>query len=1328
MLFFRTKQQKRRRATPSPRPSVQPRLESLEDRLAPATFSVVNTNDNGAGSLRQAIIDANNNAGLDDVVFDSSIRGAINLATALPNLAEDVNILGNGADIATISRSQAAGTPDFGIFHVNPNVTVNIRNVTITNGKAAAGGGIFNEGTLTIEHVVVAGNFATQTGGGISNGTFPPTSTPILNVISSSIVGNANLAGGFGAGGINSEAGAINVINSTISNNQAITSNSAGGIGIYGGTALIQHSTISGNTASNQSGGGIDAFGGQVVIFNTIVAGNSGGGNADVEGDFTSTGHNLIGKLDTATGFGNSDLTGTIASPLDAKLGALQDNGGPTPTHALLAGSPAIDAGDNTNPSPNDQRGGLRIANNTIDIGAFEVQPNIATQIQVFGFDVINPGDFLSESVVVGAMVSNTGPPTGTVTVRDGNTPLGSISLSGGTQLLEAQLLTEGEHVLTFEYTGDGLFNASRLDVRYFVAPGKIWVGGDTNDGKLSTASNWRNGILPVAGDQIIFPANADGSRTLVNDLPSNQAVVSGVIFNGSGYDISGNQITLQGPVLQKQLETNTSDGNKIRMPIVLATGSGLFTIEQTPGAFDPLVLLGVVSGPGGITKQGDGILSLSGANTYQGLTQVDAGFLDIDNPSALGDTAAGTTVASGATLWLQSQSLTGAQTFAAEPLTLAGDGVTEGALVALFGDLTFPGSINLAADATIAVDSGSLTLAGPVGGSGGLRQRGSGILRLTQPATFTGTTTISEGVLEADSLPPTSGVVVEEGGTLAGTGTVGAVKVEAGGIISPGHSPGTIAATGGIDLQQGALYQLDVDAYLPPGIGFDQIKAPSVNIENATLQVMPNVANLQQGRANDFVIIDNQGTAPTTGQFKDMPEGKVMTIGGFQFRITYHGGTGNDVVLSQVGKAGDFPQEDQAFVGGVYQDLLGRAPDEGGQKFFLTIVTTAQAQAWRNVATVFAQSAEYRGQLVSNTYTTLLGRAASAGDVNFWVANIAIGLTTEQMIAAIAGSGEYAARQAGKDADADLAWLKGVYPDLLKRELDAGGQGFWLNALKSGAARQDVALQLQASGEARGNLVNQLYTDYLQRGAGDGDRGFWGGVLASQTREQVLAGIAGSQEAFQKSGNTQTTWLAGLYQKLLKRAPDAGGLGFFQGVLVDSSGSARRDTAAVIGSSAEHRGQLIRGWYTTYLARAASDGDVNFWVGAMASGATQQQVQAVIVGSAEYLAKAGGTNAGYLDKLYKDLLGRDRDPGSQAFLDALGSGTATREQIATIILGSSEANSRLVGGFYTKFLGRSASSADLQFWDSSLRAGARAEDVLGLIMSSAEYYQRPRS
>jgi hypothetical protein len=109
-----------------------------------------------------------------------------------------------------------------------------------------------------------------------------------------------------------------------------------------------------------------------VTLTNTVVARNTATSNPDAEGGFNSEGNNLIGDSTGATGFVDSDLLNT--NPL---LGPLQDNGGPTKTHALLPGSPAVDAGKNTACTLTDQRGVLRTdgdKNGTVicDMGAFE--------------------------------------------------------------------------------------------------------------------------------------------------------------------------------------------------------------------------------------------------------------------------------------------------------------------------------------------------------------------------------------------------------------------------------------------------------------------------------------------------------------------------------------------------------------------------------------------------------------------------------------------------------------------------------------------------------------------------------------------------------------------------------------------------------------------------------------------------------------------------------------------------------------------------------------------------------------------------------------------
>jgi len=223
------------------------------------------------------------------------------------------------------------------------------------------GGGISNSnsGMLTVSDSTFAGNRAGFFGAGISN-------AGTLTVSNSTFTGNLD---GGGGGGAIFNAGTLSVSNSTFSGNSSDT----GGGAIYSrSTLIVSDGTFSGNLA-RFGGGGIATDGATLHARNTIIAGNTGGpGYApDLGGSLGSLGHNLIGNTDGAGGFDPTDLLN-----VDALLGPLQDNGGPTLTMALQCGSPAIDAGDNTDAPEWDQRGeGFpRIVNGIIDIGAYEVQ------------------------------------------------------------------------------------------------------------------------------------------------------------------------------------------------------------------------------------------------------------------------------------------------------------------------------------------------------------------------------------------------------------------------------------------------------------------------------------------------------------------------------------------------------------------------------------------------------------------------------------------------------------------------------------------------------------------------------------------------------------------------------------------------------------------------------------------------------------------------------------------------------------------------------------------------------------------------------------------
>jgi hypothetical protein len=224
---------------------------------------------------------------------------------------------------------------------------------------AGNGGGISNYGTLTIISSTISNNGCGLSGSGISNG-------GTLTIKSSTVTGNG--ANGehdgqpWGRGG--GISGAVTLTNSTLSANHANLS--TGGLD---GSGTIMNSTISGN-----NGGGISVKG-MLEIGNTILnAGPSGPNIANNGGTITSHGYNL--SSDDGGGYltGPGDQINT-----DPLLGPLQNNGGPTLTHALLPGSPAINTGDpNFTPPPSyDQRGPRfrRVFNGRIDVGSFEAQP-----------------------------------------------------------------------------------------------------------------------------------------------------------------------------------------------------------------------------------------------------------------------------------------------------------------------------------------------------------------------------------------------------------------------------------------------------------------------------------------------------------------------------------------------------------------------------------------------------------------------------------------------------------------------------------------------------------------------------------------------------------------------------------------------------------------------------------------------------------------------------------------------------------------------------------------------------------------------------------------
>jgi hypothetical protein len=386
--------------------------------ILPAQAAVINVAagevavaNNGICSLREAINNAESDSdtsggdciagsGADTIVLTSSTYGLPDVAVSdgvygdsgLPAVSSTITINGNGA---TIERDPALGAAcvgagsKFRIVYVGLAGNLTMNNLTLQNGCASfggtgAGGALFNRGTLSLYLTTVTNNAALASGGAIHNdGTL---------TLTQSTISSNELANGAGGGIVN--RGTMNVVQSTISGNN--TPGAGGGVDTGNlASATFANATVSGNLADGNGGGIFNQ--GTATITNATIALNRGQQNAGApvnsgiysSGSATLTNSLLAQQVGTncnsglSGGGNNLDDDGTCPATQTAtpQIGPLANNGGPTFTHALLTGSPAIDAGNDVvcGASPVngvDQRGTSRPqfggTSTSCDIGAFE--------------------------------------------------------------------------------------------------------------------------------------------------------------------------------------------------------------------------------------------------------------------------------------------------------------------------------------------------------------------------------------------------------------------------------------------------------------------------------------------------------------------------------------------------------------------------------------------------------------------------------------------------------------------------------------------------------------------------------------------------------------------------------------------------------------------------------------------------------------------------------------------------------------------------------------------------------------------------------------------
>jgi predicted outer membrane repeat protein len=488
--------------------------------------------------------------------------------------------------------------------------TLTVSDCTLNSNSAGGrGGGIWNVGegqpglgegiaTLTIDNSTFSGNSAGDRGGAIYNdGNHNGIGT--LRIVNCTISSNScNFIGGgvYNHGYLGT--GDVWIANCTLSGNSA--GSTGGGIQIEGGggiaTVRIVNSTLSGNSAG--SGGGIENDGGRMEIGSTIL----GGGGIISYGTVTSDGHNL--SSDAAGGDGTTGPGGLLNSTGDIRntnplLGPLQNNGGPTFTHAPTCNSPAIDKGKNFSGSATDQRGLPRtfdqfaIANTTdgTDIGAVEVQTACLPPCSDINFTEatgspvgagtrpysVAVGDFNGDGKPDLA-VANSGSDNVTILLGDGNggftEPAGSPVGTGSTPLSVAvgDFNGDGKPDLAVANSGSGNVTILLGDgsggfsqpagspVGTGTYPISVGMGDFNGDGKLdlAVANEFSDNVTILLGDGSGGFTEAAGSPVSAGSLPGYVTVGD---FNGDGK-----------PDLAV---ANQGSGN---VTILLGDGSGAFT------------------------------------------------------------------------------------------------------------------------------------------------------------------------------------------------------------------------------------------------------------------------------------------------------------------------------------------------------------------------------------------------------------------------------------------------------------------------------------------------------------------------------------------------------------------------------------------------------------------------------------------------------------------------------------------------------------------------------------------------------------------------------
>ena len=646
------------------------------------------------------------------------------------------------------------------------------------------------------------------------------------------------------------------------------------------GYACIGNSvTLTGTNgiSANQSSGSIAISLPFFLATNVTITVVSSAASLGISGTIT-----LNGRLLTTSGSGFCNFSGSLsgAGGSFAKLGS-----GTNRLSGLIA---------------NSFIGGASVSAGTLELGKTGSLNSMASDLVIGAGATVRY--LTAQGIADFAFVSV----TGTLDLNGFSDTIGPLTLTGGQVMTGAGTLTLNGDVTANSSTNPATISGN-LSLGSATRSFSVAAGSANPDLTISAVISGNAGVgltKEGLGTLRLSGTNTYSGLTTVKASFLDVANPFALGSTSSGTTLSGGTLFLADVTVAG--ETLTNDSLTAFQSVGAAGWSGDIVLNSTLQAqviSGTNNLSGVISGAGGLIKTHSGALTLSGTNnnTYSGTTMVNEGSLllhksasttAVPGPLIVGD-GVGAVNADVVRLEANQQISDSANITITNSGLFDANGFTE-----IVGPVSGQGNLQLDASIfSVSVPSGTTTpFDGTVSGSVSLVKIGGGVWELTGTNTYSGSVSLAGGTLLVNGTLPAN--LISVSGTLGGTGTVGRVSVAGGGTISPGLSPGRLT-TSNLSFTVTSKFRAELNG-TTPGSGYDQLKVNGTvnNLASATLNATLGFAS---GIGNSFTIIDNDGTEAVTNTFLGLPEGATLNLSGTPFVISYVGGSGNDVVLTQL-------------------------------------------------------------------------------------------------------------------------------------------------------------------------------------------------------------------------------------------------------------------------------------------------------------------------------------------------------------------------------------------------------------------------------------------